>query len=190
MLSDHNKIHAADVLHACYYLTTQSVPNLKRHTVCASSVLPQMQSMLSSPAKKRVPLIARTSSIFELADPNEDQLQQQQFASYVGVHFTPLELLALYCSAAMHDYEHPGRNNQFLVSISSPLVSSFSTCIHLECTRRFNVCNSLGSLVQRSICARKSPRVGIVASAQVRRQVQLSGQPGRARVEEVPLPRT
>jgi hypothetical protein len=41
----------------------------------------------------------------------------------VGANFLPLELLALYCSAAMHDFDHPGRNNQFLVTTNSPLVS-------------------------------------------------------------------
>ena len=25
-VSDHNRIHAADVLHVCYYLSTQSIP--------------------------------------------------------------------------------------------------------------------------------------------------------------------
>lgn len=41
----------------------------------------------------------------------------------LGANFDPLELLALFCAASMHDYDHPGRNNQFLVSINSPLVS-------------------------------------------------------------------
>jgi hypothetical protein len=40
----------------------------------------------------------------------------------LGTNFSPLELLALYCSAAMHDYDHPGRNNQFLIATNSPLV--------------------------------------------------------------------
>jgi len=32
--------------------------------------------------------------------------------------------MALYTAAAMHDYDHPGRTNAFLVSTSSPLVGS------------------------------------------------------------------
>jgi len=30
---DHNKIHAADVLHACYYLTTQPVPGFAQNDI-------------------------------------------------------------------------------------------------------------------------------------------------------------
>jgi hypothetical protein len=43
----------------------------------------------------------------------------------LGANFLPLELLALYCSAAMHDFDHPGRNNQFLVATNSPLVRKY-----------------------------------------------------------------
>lgn len=40
-------------------------------------------------------------------------------------NFLPLELMALYTAAAMHDYDHPGRTNAFLVSTCNPLVSLF-----------------------------------------------------------------
>lgn len=43
----------------------------------------------------------------------------------LGDNFTQLEILALYCSAAMHDYDHPGRNNAHLITINSPLVNLF-----------------------------------------------------------------
>ena len=33
-----------------------------------------------------------------------------------------LELLALYLAAAMHDYDHPGKTNAFLVETRHPLV--------------------------------------------------------------------
>lgn len=33
-----------------------------------------------------------------------------------------LELMALYVAAAMHDYDHPGRTNAFLVATSAPQV--------------------------------------------------------------------
>lgn len=38
-----------------------------------------------------------------------------------------LELMALYVAAAMHDYDHPGRTNAFLVATNAPQV----TCRHL-----------------------------------------------------------
>jgi cGMP-inhibited 3',5'-cyclic phosphodiesterase A len=99
---DHNKIHAADVLHACYYFSTQAVPGLK-------------QIKPTSPHKERFPLNPHQYSL-KYSMVNDDMY------SCLGANFTPLELLALFCSAAMHDYDHPGRNNQFLVSVSSPLV--------------------------------------------------------------------
>lgn len=34
-----------------------------------------------------------------------------------------LELMALYVAAAMHDYDHPGRTNAFLVATSAPQVN-------------------------------------------------------------------
>lgn len=38
-----------------------------------------------------------------------------------------LELMALYVAAAMHDYDHPGRTNAFLVATNAPQVrNSFS----------------------------------------------------------------
>jgi len=38
-----------------------------------------------------------------------------------------LELLALYLAAAMHDYDHPGKTNAFLVETRHPLVSFIIT---------------------------------------------------------------
>lgn len=91
----HNRIHAADVLHACYYLTTSAVPNFKQSESHNASTTQRPRLLLNSNS------------------------------SNLGSSFTPLELLALFSSAAMHDYDHPGRNNQFLISIKSPLVSNF-----------------------------------------------------------------
>lgn len=40
-----------------------------------------------------------------------------------------LELMALYVAAAMHDYDHPGRTNAFLVATSAPQVPQNSILI-------------------------------------------------------------
>lgn len=42
-----------------------------------------------------------------------------------------LELMALYVAAAMHDYDHPGRTNAFLVATNAPQVTS-SICWYLS----------------------------------------------------------
>lgn len=40
----------------------------------------------------------------------------------MGANFPALELMALYTAATMHDYDHPGRTNAFLVSTLAPQV--------------------------------------------------------------------
>ena len=40
----------------------------------------------------------------------------------LGHNIPALELMALYTAAAMHDYDHPGRTNAFLVSTYAPQV--------------------------------------------------------------------
>lgn len=45
----------------------------------------------------------------------------------MGCNLPPLELMAMYTAAAMHDYDHPGRTNAFLVATSAPQVSLFET---------------------------------------------------------------
>lgn len=45
-----------------------------------------------------------------------------------------LELMALYVAAAMHDYDHPGRTNAFLVATNAPQVgNTFSYSLKRDC---------------------------------------------------------
>lgn len=43
-----------------------------------------------------------------------------------------LELMALYVAAAMHDYDHPGRTNAFLVATSAPQVNKSQAVLLLS----------------------------------------------------------
>ena len=78
-------------------------------------------------------LLTLTSSI--LGDGEKSSHRANSFLaedSYgiLGGNFPPLELMALYTAAAMHDYDHPGRTNAFLVATGAPLVSkSLVPCI-------------------------------------------------------------
>ncbi|WKX96934.1 hypothetical protein Q1695_012967 [Nippostrongylus brasiliensis] len=78
----HNRVHAADVLHGCYYLTCHPVRPLIGPPTSPDSLLPP-------PVTLPAPISASMST---------------------------LELMALYTAAAMHDYDHPGRTNAFLVA--------------------------------------------------------------------------
>lgn len=46
---------------------------------------------------------------------------EEGYGSLAGL-VPALELMALYVAAAMHDYDHPGRTNAFLVATSAPQV--------------------------------------------------------------------
>lgn len=49
---------------------------------------------------------------------------EEGYGSLAGL-IPALELMALYVAAAMHDYDHPGRTNAFLVATSAPQVNHF-----------------------------------------------------------------
>ncbi|NXP53752.1 PDE3B phosphodiesterase, partial [Heliornis fulica] len=103
----HNRIHATDVLHAVWYLTTRPIPGFQQmhneHIIesdmdDAGSICPVQASYISS----------RSCCI---ADDSYGSLAS---------NIPALELMALYVAAAMHDYDHPGRTNAFLVATNAP----------------------------------------------------------------------
>ena len=93
-ISDHNKTHAADVLHATSYLLFEQIPEF---TYAYSS---------------------QEEKVWR-GNPRQHGSSGGNIASA----FSVLELFACYMAAAMHDFDHPGRTNAFLVSTGSPLVS-------------------------------------------------------------------
>lgn len=141
--TDHNRLHAADVLHAVYYLTSQPIDNfcqvpldlidhydhllastrpddslaaLNRdgHRELASNLSGEFASKLHNHIVAIVVAAAVAAADSELP------------FGIMGANLTALEVMALYTAAAMHDFQHPGRTNSFLVATSSPLVSSAS----------------------------------------------------------------
>ncbi|XP_038549766.1 cGMP-inhibited 3',5'-cyclic phosphodiesterase A-like [Micropterus salmoides] len=101
----HNRIHATDVLHAVWYLTTQPVPGLPAlltengiHIDSENGITPGATGFL----------VSKMNSVLE-----------ESYGSLAGL-IPALELMALYVAAAMHDYDHPGRTNAFLVATSAP----------------------------------------------------------------------
>uniref|UniRef100_A0A3Q1F977 Phosphodiesterase n=1 Tax=Acanthochromis polyacanthus TaxID=80966 RepID=A0A3Q1F977_9TELE len=101
----HNRVHATDVLHAVWYLTTQPVPGLPTlltengiHTDSENGITPGATGFL----------LSKMHSVLE-----------EGYGSLAGL-IPGLELMALYVAAAMHDYDHPGRTNAFLVATSAP----------------------------------------------------------------------
>ncbi|XP_022244163.1 cGMP-inhibited 3',5'-cyclic phosphodiesterase A-like isoform X2 [Limulus polyphemus] len=97
----HNSMHAADVLHAVYHLTSQPVPGF----------IQMPSDSTDSPLHKTL------ENVIESGTPVYKQCFEANYTyGVIGANFPALELMALYTAAAMHDYDHPGRTNAFLVS--------------------------------------------------------------------------
>ncbi|TSM20256.1 cGMP-inhibited 3',5'-cyclic phosphodiesterase A [Bagarius yarrelli] len=103
----HNRIHATDVLHAVWYLTTQPVPGL--------SLL--AHNSVSSSDSDTVSGIRHGNMDYLFS---ETYLKMEDGYGCLSGLIPALELMALYVAAAMHDYDHPGRTNAFLVATSAP----------------------------------------------------------------------
>ncbi|XP_004711674.2 cGMP-inhibited 3',5'-cyclic phosphodiesterase B, partial [Echinops telfairi] len=103
----HNRIHATDVLHAVWYLTTRPIPGFQQaHNDRGSGNEPDSDGRMNP---------GRTSFISSKSCSVPD-------GSYgcLSANIPALELMALYVAAAMHDYDHPGRTNAFLVATNAP----------------------------------------------------------------------
>ncbi|KAF7703455.1 cGMP-inhibited 3',5'-cyclic phosphodiesterase B [Silurus meridionalis] len=103
----HNRVHATDVLHAVWYLTTRPIPGFQQiHNEHVTGSDTDSDSGIS-PGRVSYAL-SKSSSISD--------------NSYgcLAWNVPALELMALYVAAAMHDYDHPGRTNAFLVATNAP----------------------------------------------------------------------
>ncbi|KAL5260573.1 hypothetical protein ACHWQZ_G010653 [Mnemiopsis leidyi] len=131
----HNAIHAADVLQACYYLCSSSIPGF-------NSVSDD------------------NSDIGSDADIKSEEGDQPEFADTYGSLkdiMTDLELLALFTAAAVHDYDHPGRTNAFLVAVGDTKAVMYNDRAVLEShhvasawylltsDERYNFCSGLSA---------------------------------------------
>ncbi|NWS27798.1 PDE3B phosphodiesterase, partial [Polioptila caerulea] len=103
----HNRIHATDVLHAVWYLTTRPIPGFQpiRNERVTEADLDEASSI--APVQ-----VSYTSS--------KSCLIVDDSYGCLASNIPALELMALYVAAAMHDYDHPGRTNAFLVATNAP----------------------------------------------------------------------
>ena len=135
IIADHNRVHATDVLHGVYYLTTQPIPGFVQ-------VNPEGDTFHKQASSSESDSEAGERCYHHTSFTAEDTY------GIMGGNFPPLELMALYAAAAMHDYDHPGRTNAFLVATYSPLVSHEYHDINLHIVS--NCC--LADLVNLSFC--------------------------------------
>ncbi|KAJ8247573.1 hypothetical protein GJAV_G00247880, partial [Gymnothorax javanicus] len=103
----HNRVHATDVLHAVWYLTTRPIPGFQQiHNEQVSGSDTDSDSGIS-PGR----MAYASSKSSSISDDSYGCL---------AWNIPALELMALYVAAAMHDYDHPGRTNAFLVATNAP----------------------------------------------------------------------
>uniref|UniRef100_G3T1U9 Phosphodiesterase n=1 Tax=Loxodonta africana TaxID=9785 RepID=G3T1U9_LOXAF len=103
----HNRIHATDVLHAVWYLTTRPIPGFQQTHNDHGTANEADSDGRINPA--RIAYISSKSCSI----PDESY-------GCLSSNIPALELMALYVAAAMHDYDHPGRTNAFLVATNAP----------------------------------------------------------------------
>ncbi|XP_031469915.1 cGMP-inhibited 3',5'-cyclic phosphodiesterase B [Phasianus colchicus] len=103
----HNRIHATDVLHAVWYLTTRPIPGFQQ--IHNEHVLGTDMDEAGGGPPDQVSYISSKSC--SVTDDSYGCLAS---------NIPALELMALYVAAAMHDYDHPGRTNAFLVATNAP----------------------------------------------------------------------
>ncbi|XP_077177810.1 cGMP-inhibited 3',5'-cyclic phosphodiesterase 3B isoform X1 [Paroedura picta] len=101
----HNRIHATDVLHAVWYLTTRPIPGFQ-----------QMHSDLTAGSDIDV---ERQPSQVAYVSSKSCIIDDENYGCLAS-NIPALELMALYVAATMHDYDHPGRTNAFLVATNAP----------------------------------------------------------------------
>ncbi|XP_025047597.1 cGMP-inhibited 3',5'-cyclic phosphodiesterase A isoform X3 [Alligator sinensis] len=106
----HNRIHATDVLHAVWYLSTQPIPGLP-------TVINDQGSASDSDSDSGITHGHMGYVFSKMYTPTDDSY------GCLSGNIPALELMALYVAAAMHDYDHPGRTNAFLVATSAPQVN-------------------------------------------------------------------
>ncbi|TNN86637.1 cGMP-inhibited 3',5'-cyclic phosphodiesterase B [Liparis tanakae] len=102
----HNRVHATDVLHAVWYLTTRPIPGFQQiHSEHVTGSDTDSDSGISQ---------GRTS----YANSKSSSISDDSYGC-LAWNIPALELMALYVAAAMHDYDHPGRTNAFLVATNA-----------------------------------------------------------------------
>ncbi|KAM6950678.1 cGMP-inhibited 3',5'-cyclic phosphodiesterase 3B isoform 3-T3 [Lycodopsis pacificus] len=102
----HNRVHATDVLHAVWYLTTRPIPGFQQ--IHSEHVTGSDTDSDSGISPGRISYASSKSS--SISDDSYGCLTW---------NIPALELMALYVAAAMHDYDHPGRTNAFLVATNA-----------------------------------------------------------------------
>ncbi len=111
--SDHTRVHAADVMQGVYYLVTNYVPCSLSSNNTRPPPNPNLQSR---------------GTVAQIDAPEGSECA----SGIISQRMPEFELMALLLAAAMHDYDHPGKTNAFLVTTKDPLAILYNDRSVLE----------------------------------------------------------
>ncbi|XP_042903529.1 cGMP-inhibited 3',5'-cyclic phosphodiesterase 3A [Parasteatoda tepidariorum] len=121
----HNRMHASDVLHGVYFLISQPIPGFCQ--VSSDSTDSPLHRTLSGreaqerwSTSRQATVDNQIKSFIDDEDEDDESDDEKDVYGVMGANFPALEIMALYAAAAMHDYDHPGRTNAFIVATLSP----------------------------------------------------------------------
>jgi hypothetical protein len=125
--ADHNRVHAADVMHATYYFTTNKLctyndgvpmpPAQSRRSRANSECIDECIENDPEHRAEHENRLSKLAFLARLKNGIEIDYEDDAHSGTLASIMSSLELMALYTAAAMHDYDHPGRTNAFLVAI-------------------------------------------------------------------------
>lgn len=113
----HNNIHAADVTQSTHVLL--STPALEVSFVCTQPMhtYSDVRSQLVLPQSASIKAPLKGLSVLSLL-PSVLHYHFSFFFFILQAVFTDLEILAAIFASAIHDVDHPGVSNQFLINTS------------------------------------------------------------------------
>lgn len=130
-ITDHNRVHATDVLQATYYFTSHKVPAFfgaikSSHTL--SSIGEQSEETDDYSDRENDEHENDSDILTNKAPSSPLDNPEGTLASVLS----SLELMGMYTAAAMHDFDHPGRTNAFLVAIQDKKATLYNDRSVLE----------------------------------------------------------
>jgi hypothetical protein len=133
-----------------------------------------LQDKLGVPELQLLSFLQKIESIYNLcpyhnAMHGADAMRNIHYfmvSSDIGKHLTPLEKFASLIAGAVHDVQHPGFNNQFLINTEDPLAMTYNDTSPLEnmhCATAFTIAKSTHLLHEVPLLSRQMLRKQVLA---------------------------